>query len=149
MAVFWLVSDRVKVKAEWAQSLLLLLASGPRFNVYARRYRRAKWFFESLLGCLSTGALTKDSRSPPQTTQEASHTSLRCTRPFETKNREPRQTQPKPPPLCTACAHNWAASEPHRSTKYALRRPAVAPTATQQSAAPKAPPTKLPDHRTR
>jgi hypothetical protein len=92
VAVFWLVSDRVKVKAEWAQSLLLLLASGPRFNVYARRYRRAKWFFESLLGCLSTGALTKDSRSPPQTTQEASHASLRSAR---------RLRDEKPGDLCS------------------------------------------------
>ena len=52
MAVFWLVLDRVKAKAEWAQSLLLLRALGRQFNVYARRYRRTKWFFESLLGWL-------------------------------------------------------------------------------------------------
>ena len=88
MAVFWLVLDRVKVRAEWAQSLLLLRASGGQFNVYARRYRRAKWFFESLLGCLSTGALTKDSRSPPQTTQEASHTSLKSPRRLRDEKRE-------------------------------------------------------------
>ena len=94
MAVFWLVSDRVKVKAEWAQSLLLLRASGGQFNVYARRYRRAKWFFESLLGCLSTGALTKDSRSPPQTTQEASHTSLKSPRRLRDEKREACRPSP-------------------------------------------------------
>ena len=42
MAVFWLVLDCVKAKAEWAQSLLLLRASGGQFNVYACRYRAAK-----------------------------------------------------------------------------------------------------------
>ena len=54
-----------------------------------------------------------------------------------------RPVQPSPSrrasALCTACAHNWAASAPHRSNKYAPRRPAVAPIARQQSSAPKAP----------
>ena len=81
MAVFWLVLDCVKAKAEWAQSLLLLRASGGQFNVYARRYRRAKQFFESF-AWLSQLELsrTKDRRSPPQTTEEASHASLRSAR---------------------------------------------------------------------
>ena len=76
MAVFWLVLDCVKAKAEWAQSLLLLRASGGQFNVYACRYRAAKVVLCALKELCQTGALTNDCRSSPQTNKEASHTSL-------------------------------------------------------------------------
>ena len=80
MAVFWLVLDCVKAKAEWAQSLLLLRASGGQFNVYACRYRAAKVVLCALKELCQTGALTNGCRSPPPTIEEASHASLRSPR---------------------------------------------------------------------
>ena len=99
MAVFWLVLDCVKAKAEWAQSLLLLRASGGQFNVYACRYRAAKVVLCALKELCQTGALTNDCRSSPQTNKEASHTSLSSLRRLRAEKPGDLQTQPKAPPL--------------------------------------------------
>ena len=104
MAVFWLVLDCVKAKAEWAQSLLLLRASGGQFNVYACRYRAAKVVLCALKELCQTGALTNDCRSSPQTNKEASHTSLRSPRHVVDEKPEDLQTQPSAAAAAPLCA---------------------------------------------
>ena len=136
MAVFWLVFDG----AEGQMRMISVLATPAR----------GRWVNQCLCASLAprkvwserlpqTGAFTKDGRSPPQTNKEASHASLRSARRLRDEKPGDLCSPAQAAALCTACAHNWAASAPHRSNKYAPRRPAVAPIARQQSSAPKAP----------
>ena len=83
-------------------------------DVYARREQvqkasSARQPEESRESCIENRSITL---------QNAFHTSLRSSDTFETKNQTSRQK-----PKRRRCAHNWAASEPHRSNKYATIRP--------------------------
>ena len=101
MAVFWLVFDG----AEGQMRMISVLATPAR----------GRWVNQCLCASLAprkvwserlpqTGGLTKDGRSPPQTNEEASHTSLRSPRHLLDEKPGDVQTQPSAAAAAPLCA---------------------------------------------
>ena len=97
MAVFWLVFDG----AEGQMRMISVLATPARGRwvnqcLCAELAPRKVWS-ERLA---TNWSFTKDGRSPPQTNEEASHTSLRSPRHLLDEKPGPAQPKRRAPPLC-------------------------------------------------
>ena len=107
MAVFWLVFDGAEGQMRMI-SVLATPARGRWVNQCLVRVAGASQVWSERLA--TNWRFTKDGRSPPQTNKEASHASLRSARRLRDEKPGDLCSPAQAAALCTACAHNWAAS---------------------------------------
>ena len=145
-------------------ALVFVRAKGLNRNVPALATpARVRWAIQRLVVSLScrkvalcalkelcqTGALTNGRRSPPPTIEEASHASLKSARRLRDEKPGDLCSPAQAAALCTACAHNWAASRrialtnTHRGAQQSHR------SRDSRVQPPKHQSQGLPEHRTR